>query len=616
MHYANAVQRFNEADISIEYIPAANGIAQYNVADSMSVQPTATCPSSSLPLTSRESLDFSLKAPETMQNTINTPSSLPPFMSSSIVGAPCNSLHSSSSGGVPTACYMVYPHHGSILNTAQYPVAQSATPYSTMDPSTVQQITYPTPQSVSSNFQGIGDNSGPSPLHTAQPSNLLLGGSCGHQALQPSSTVQPSSSHFFLVRSGLTSLSIAATTQIAYPDDSSALLHTTSHLHPAQYSTGTPQTNICYTFEGSAPPSFSSTSYSSTIATAGDVTNPSDGTAPCSQYQQPYPSPYSVPMGSENCHIQLTSLSHGQSQVQSPIIRNDSGPRYPSGEQNRGFSSTGLLGPAGHTLPISAPIYNKFPPTWSGHNLLSSPSNASPTHSISSGHQEFMVGSHCNISSTTVHSSTSTSPTTILTPHSDSTAYLSDQRSLSHSEPQSPLSPYQQAPGSQYTPVSPQYSEYSPAVHQSGIGSKGLPSNLQDDGADVPVVDGNYAGRSPLLPIYNVAHDRSMPSSHTTCQSLSHRCRRGVHFAPSYPALSSSPSDPSVTHGHSALTMPVHPYYGNRSQRCFGACCIVEHDPDDSDEPHTYAFIHNARETKKRPRRKFVSHCSVDPVVC
>jgi len=412
-------------------------------------------------------------------------------------------------------------------------------------------------------------------------------------------------------------LFIAATTQIAYPEDSSALLPATSHLHPAQYSTGTPQTNICYTFEGSAPPSFSSTPYSSTVAAVGDgTTNPSDRNAPCSQpYQQPYPSVYSVPMGSEDYHTQLTSPSHGQSHVQSPIVRNDSGPRYPSGEHNRNFSSsTGLLGQAGHTLPISAPIY-KFPTSmaWSsGHNVLSSsPSHASPTHSVSSGHQEFLVGSHCSIPSTTAHSSTSASPTTILTPHSDSTAYLSDQRSLSHSEPQSPLSPYQQAPGSQYIPVSPCYSEYSPAVHQLAIASKGLPSNLQDDGADVPVVDGNYARRSPLLPIYNVAHDRSIPSSHST-----HRDGRGVQFTPCYPPISSSPTDPSVTHGYPALAMPAHPYFGNRPQRCFGACCIVEHDADDSDEPHAYAFIHNARETKKRPRRKFVSHCSIGPIFC
>ena len=427
----------------------------------------------------------------------------------------------------------------------------------------------------------------------------------------------------FLHRALWSHLFIAATTQIAYPEDSSALLPATSHLHPAQYSTGTPHTNICYTFEGPAPPSFSSAPYSSTVATASDVTtNPSDGNASCPQpYQQPYPGVYSIPMGSENYHTQLTSPSHSQSHAQSPIIRNDSGPRYPSGEHHRTFSSsTELLGHTGHILPISAPIYKS--PTamaWSsGHNVLStstSPSNASPTHSVSSGYQELLVGSHCNISSTTAHSSASTSPTTILTPHSDSTIYLSDQRSLSYSEPQSPLSPYQQAPPSQYIPVSPQYSEYSPAVHQSVTASEGLPSNLQDDGVDIPVVDGNYARRSPLLPIYNVAHDRSM-SSHNTCHSLSHRCRRGVHFASSYPPISSSPTDSSATHGHSALTMPVHPYYGNRSQRCFGACCIVEHDTDDSDEPHTYAFIHNARETKKRPRRKFVSHYSIDLVFC
>ena len=208
MHYASAspVQRLNEADSLIEYDPPANGTAQYNlIADSLSLQPTATCSSSSPPLPSRKGFDFSLKVSETMQNTIaNAASSIPPFMSQSTVGARCNSLHPSS-GGVPMPSYMVYPRHGPTLNAAHYPVAQFAIPYSTREPSNIQQVTYPTLQSVSSNFQGIGDDSDPRPLHTAQPSTLLLGGSCGHQTLQPSSAAQPSSSHSLIVRFGLTS---------------------------------------------------------------------------------------------------------------------------------------------------------------------------------------------------------------------------------------------------------------------------------------------------------------------------------------------------------------------------------------------------------------------------
>jgi hypothetical protein len=417
-------------------------------------------------------------------------------------------------------------------------------------------------------------------------------------------------------------LFIAATTQPPYPEDSSVLTPATSHLHPAQYPTGTPQTNIGYTVEGSAPPSlFSSTSYSPTIASAGDApTNPGDANAPCCQpYQHPYPGVYSIPIGSEGHLTQLTNSCHGQPHTQSPTIHNDSASCYPPAECNHNaLPSTGLLGQTSHALPMC-----KFPtaPAWpSSHNILStstSPSHASPTHSISSGQQEFLVGSHCSISSNTAHSSTSTSPNAILTPHSDSTAYLSDQRSLPQSEPPSPLSPYvQHAPGSHCIPVSPQYSDYSPVVHQPVTAYKGLPSNLssaQYDGPDVPVVGGSHAGRSPLLPIYNMLHDQSIPS-HNPCHGLSHRHRRGVHFTPCYPPISSSPTDPSVTMGYPALTVPAHPYHGSRSQRCFGACCSIEHDADDSDEPHAYAFIHNARETKKRPRRKFVSDCSMHPV--
>lgn len=309
--------------------------------------------------------------------------------------------------------------------------------------------------------------------------------------------------------------------------------------------------------------------------------------------------------------------------MQSPINSNDSASSYPSAECNRQGSnalpSMGLLGQTSHTLSIPASIC-KFPTAlaWSSsHSALpttTSPSHASPTHSVSSGQQEFLMGPHCNISSNTAHSSTSTSPIAMLTPHSDSTAYLSDQRSL-QSEPQSPLSPYvQHAPGPQCIPVSPQYSEYSPVVHQPVTAYKGLSSNLSSaryDGPDGTVV-GNYAGRSPLLPIYNVTHDRSTPS-HNPCQGLSHRHQNGIHFTPCYPPISSNPADPSVTVGYPALTMPVHPHHENRSQRCFGACCSTEHEADDSDEPHAYAFIHNARETKKRPRRKFVSHCSIQP---
>jgi len=368
---------------------------------------------------------------------------------------------------------------------------------------------------------------------------------------------------------------------------------------------------------------FSSPPYSSTVNTACDATtNPSDVNAPCSQlYQGPYPGVYSAPMGSEDHLTQLTSPCHSQSHIQSPVVRNDSDPYYMSVEHNRTvLPSTGLLGQPSQTLPIAGPIYS-FPTTlaWSSnHNVLStstSPPNASPTHSASSVHQRFLVGSHCNMSSGAAHSSTSTSPTAILTPRSDSTAYLSDQRPLSQSEPPSPLSPYQHVTGSQCIPVSPQYSEYSPVVHQPATAYKTLPSNLSsahEGGADIPVVDGNYAGRSPLLPIYNVAHDRSMQPSHNTCHSFSHRYRRGVHFTPCYTPISSSPTDSSITLGYPAPTIPVHPYYGNRSQRCFGACCSNEHDADDSDEPHAYAFIHNARETKKRPRRKFVSQCSLN----
>jgi hypothetical protein len=405
-------------------------------------------------------------------------------------------------------------------------------------------------------------------------------------------------------------LSIAA---LSYPEDSSALTPGTSHLHPAQYPTGTLQTNICYTTEGSAPPSlFNSAPYSPTIAT-GDVTiNPGDINASyCQPYQQPYSGVYSAPIGSEGHRTQMTSSGHVRPHMQNPIIHNDSASCYPNAECNRtGLPSMGLLGQASHILPIPASIC-KFPtaPAWpSSHGALStstSPSHASPTHSVSSGQQEFLMGSHCSVSSNTAHSSTSTSPIAILTPHSDSTAYLSDQRSLSQSEPQSPLSPYvQHAPGSQCIPVSPQYSEYSPVAHQPVTAYKGLPSNLPSryDGSD-----GSYAGRSPLLPIYNVAHDRPMPS-HNPCHGLSHSHQHGTHFTPCYPSVSSNPTDPSGTVGYPAVTMPVHPY---PDQRCFGACCNIEHDADDSDEPHAYAFIHNARESKKRPRRKFVSDCSI-----
>ena len=405
-------------------------------------------------------------------------------------------------------------------------------------------------------------------------------------------------------------LFIAASTQLPYPE-------ATSHLHPAQYPTSAPQTTICYTVEGSAPPSFNSTPYSSTEVTAGEATtNPGGPNAPyCQPYQQPYPGVYSVPIGSEGHRTQLTSSCHGRPHTHSPVIHNDSASCYPSAQCNRNaLPSTGLLG---HTLPIPASA-RKFPtaPAWSSsHSALTistsaSPSHASPTHSVSSGQQEFFMGSHCSVSSNTAHSSTTTSPIAILTPHSDSTAYLSDQRSLSQSEPQSPLSPYaQHAPGSQGASVSPHYSEYSPVVHQPVAAYKGLPSNLPSTRYDAPEVGGSCAGRSSLLPVYNVTHDRSMPS-HNPCHGLSHH-QHGMHFTPCYPQPSSNTTDPSVTMGYPALSTPVHPYHDNRSQRCFGACCSTEHDADDSDEPHAYAFIHDARETKKRPRRKFVSHCSI-----
>jgi len=211
MHYANAspVQRFNEADSLIEYDPPANGIPQYNgIADSLSFQPTATRSSSIPPLPSREGLDSSLKLPETMQNTnANAPSSIHPFISPSVVGARSNSLHSSP-GSFPTACYMVHHRYGPTPNAAHYPVAQSTIAYPTMGPPTAQQVTYPTLQSVSSNVQGVGDDSDPYPLPShGTTSNLLLGGSCGHQTLHSSSTSQSSSSHFLIMRSGLTSLS-------------------------------------------------------------------------------------------------------------------------------------------------------------------------------------------------------------------------------------------------------------------------------------------------------------------------------------------------------------------------------------------------------------------------
>jgi len=389
-----------------------------------------------------------------------------------------------------------------------------------------------------------------------------------------------------------------------------------------------PQTNNCYTVESSGPPSlFSSTPYSPTVANAGDTTtNSGDVNTPCCQlYQQPYPGVYGVPIGSEGHLTQLTSACHGGLHTKSPIIHNDSASCYPATECNRNaLPSTGPHGQISHTPPIPAPIC-RFPtaPAWSSsHSALSnstSPSHASPTYSVSSGQQEFLGGSHCSISSNTAHSSTSTSPVTILTPHSDSTAYLSDQRSLPQSEPQSPLSPYvQHAPGSQCSPVSLQYPEYSPVVHQPVTAYKGLPSNLPSalyDGPDVPVVGSGYAGRPPLLPIYNGTHDRSMPS-HNPCHGHPHHHQRGIHFTPCYPPISPSPTDPSATMGYPDLTMPVHPYHGNQAQRCFGACCSIEHDADDSDEPHAYAFIHNARETKKRPRRKFVSHCSMHSVFC
>jgi len=98
---------------------------------------------------------------------------------------PCSELN------VSTACYMAHPRCSPAPSAAHYPVAQSAIAYSTMGPSTVQQVPYPTFQSASSNVQGTGDDSDPYPLHTAQPSNLLLGGSCGHQTLHFSSTAQP-----------------------------------------------------------------------------------------------------------------------------------------------------------------------------------------------------------------------------------------------------------------------------------------------------------------------------------------------------------------------------------------------------------------------------------------
>lgn len=420
----------------------------------------------------------------------------------------------------------------------------------------------------------------------------------------------------FLANAFWSHLFIAATTQLPYPEDSSALQPATSHLHPAQYPTSTPQTNICYTVDGSAPPF---TPYSPTVVTAGDATtNSRDANAPyCQPYQQPYPGVYNIPIGPEGHHTQLTSSCHGRPHTHSPIIHNDSASYYPSAECNRnGLPSAGLLGQLGHTPPTPASIRN-FPTAvaWSSsHNALStsaSPSNASPTHSVSSGQQEFLMGPHCSVSSNTAHSSTSTSPITILTPHSDSTAYLSDQRSLSQSEPQSPLSPYvQNAPGSQGTPVSPHYSEYSPVVNQQAAAYKGLPSNLPSARYEGSDIGGSCVGRSPLLPIYNVTHDQSMPS-HNPCQGLSHHHQHGINFTPCYPPISSNTADPSVTMGFPALTTPVHPYHENRPQRCFGTCCSIEHDADDSDEPHAYAFIHNARETKKRPRRKFVSHCSI-----
>lgn len=192
----------------IEYDPPANGVAQYNgIADSLSLQPTATRSSSAPPLPYKEGPNSSLKVPEIMQNTIaDAPPSIRPYMSPSIIGARSNSLHSSL-GSFPTASYMVHARYGPTPSAARYPVAQSSIAYSTMDPSTVQQVTYPTLQSVSSNVQSIGEDSDPYSLHTAHPSNLLLGGSCGHQTLHSSSTAQPGSSHFLIMRSGLTSLS-------------------------------------------------------------------------------------------------------------------------------------------------------------------------------------------------------------------------------------------------------------------------------------------------------------------------------------------------------------------------------------------------------------------------
>jgi hypothetical protein len=175
----------------IEYDPPANGTAQYNrMADCLSFQPTATC-SSPPP----QGPEFSLKVQETMQNTIASAPSIHPFVSPIISGTRCDGLHSSPSS-VPTACCMVYPSQGPIINTAGYPVAQSAIAYSPTSSSTVQQATYPMLQGVSTGFQGIGDNSDSYSLHTGQSPNLLLGGSCGHQTLPSSSIAQLSSSSF------------------------------------------------------------------------------------------------------------------------------------------------------------------------------------------------------------------------------------------------------------------------------------------------------------------------------------------------------------------------------------------------------------------------------------
>jgi hypothetical protein len=346
--------------------------------------------------------------------------------------------------------------------------------------------------------------------------------------------------------------------------------------------------------------------------------SPSDINAPHSQpYQQPYSGVYSVPIGPQDYLTRQTSPCHSQPQTQSPIIPNGLA-CYPCVEHNcNALPSTRLLGHVAHAPPYKFPTAPAWPSCHNVDSTSTSPPHASPIYSGSSNHQEFVAGSHGSISSATPHSSTSTSPTAILTPHSDSTAYLSDQRSLSHSEPPSPLSPYiQHAPGYRHIPVSPRHSDLSTVVHQPATAYTGFPSNLpyaRYNGAGVPMVDGTNAGRSPLLPIYNVAHDRSMSSSHDACHIPSYRYRRGIHFDPGLPPASSIPTDPAVTLGHPALTRPMDPYYGHRTQRCFGVCCSVEHDADDSDEPHSYAFIHNARETKKRPRRKFVSRCVMTP---